>query len=164
MDTTTRTIIEFIRSIGLKIEEASITGETVLPGIDIANGGLIYDPERMLYPGDLLHEAGHLAVVPKAVRDSFDGPLDPKLDLEQSGELMAIPWSYAACLHLKIDPAIVFHPHGYHGGSQSLLDNFSEGRYIGVPMLEWTGLCFTKQEAAELGEQPFPVMKRWIRE
>jgi hypothetical protein len=68
-------------------------------------------------------------------------------------ELGAIAWSYAAALHLQLDPGVVFHEHGYRGGSQSMLENFAAGRYIGVPMLQWRGLCGNE----------YPRMLRWLR-
>jgi hypothetical protein len=40
---------------------------------------------------------------------------------------------------LKLDPAVVFYAHGYRGGSDSIPENFREGRYIGLPFLQWIG-------------------------
>ena len=76
----------------------------------------------------------------------------------------AICWSYAAALHLGIDPAIIFHPHGYRSGSDSLLENFREGRYLGVPLLQWMGLTYEPRQASERGCAPYPHMTRWLRE
>jgi hypothetical protein len=77
---------------------------------------------------------------------------------------MAIAWSYAAALHLGIDPAIVFHAGGYRGGSTALLENFGRGRYLALPTLQWLGLAYDKRRAAEAGVAPFPAMRRWLRE
>lgn len=49
--------IEFIRG-----SHAAIVGDTILSGIKVARGVLIYDQARLQFPGDRLHEAGHLAV------------------------------------------------------------------------------------------------------
>lgn len=76
---------------------------------------------------------------------------------------MAIAWSYAAVLHLKLPPAVVFHPAGYDGGAQSLLDNFAAGRYLAVPMLQWIGLACDEQHAPERGAPPYPKLIRWLR-
>ena len=54
--------------------------------------------------------------------------------------MMAIAWSYAASVHLQLDPSVVFHADGYRGGSQSLIENFTGGRYIAVPTLQWLGM------------------------
>lgn len=160
MDLTTAKIVAFLDSIGLAIQTGSVPGPSILPGIRIDQGELVFDEERMLYPGDLLHEAGHLAVLPGDVRtrqgrDAGD---------DMGNEIAAICWSYAAAVHLEIDPAVVFHEHGYRGASGSFLENFREGRYIGVPLLEWMGLTADQRQAATRGVNPYPHMLRWLRD
>lgn len=124
--------------------------QTILPGIHTVCGKLIVDECRLLYPGDLLHEAGHLAVLPAAARSSLTG------DLGEGGgeEMAAIGWSYAAALQIGIEPSVVFHSDGYRGGSEHLLQNFRRGYYLGVPFLQWIGLT----------DKRYPAMIRWVRE
>jgi hypothetical protein len=155
----TEIIIAFLREIGLPVQAGVIAGDSVLPGIQVRSGVLIYDPATLKYPGDLLHEAGHLAVKSAADRQraSDDLGADP------AEEMMAIAWSYAAALHLKFPPEVVFHPAGYQGGSRSLLDNFAAGRYLAVPMLQWLGLTLDEQQARAIGAAPYPRMKVWLR-
>lgn len=156
----TEQIATFLRAIGLEIEPRSLDETSFLPGLALENGRILVDEARMLYPGDILHEAGHLAVTPAADRHRCGG----NLAVGGGEEMGAICWSYAAALHLGIDPAIVFHPHGYRSGSDSLLENFREGRYLGVPLLQWTGLTHEPKQAAERGCPPYPHMIRWLRE
>jgi hypothetical protein len=155
----TEKIIAFLRDIGLVIRAEALGDETVLPGIKVEHGGLIYDPTKLKYPGDLLHEAGHLAVKTPADRlvCGADVGNDP------AEEMMAISWSYAAALHIGLPPEVVFHPDGYRGGSQSLLDNFAAARYLALPMLQWIGLTYDEKQARHLGVEPFPKMKLWLR-
>ncbi|MEO8042905.1 MAG: hypothetical protein ABI646_09870, partial [Acidobacteriota bacterium] len=47
-------------------------------------------------------------------------------------EATAICRSYAACMHPQIDPAVVFHEHGYRGLSKALLFTFGLGVFPGV--------------------------------
>ncbi len=164
MDDIASTIIKFVRSIGIPVTVGLVPDDTVLPGMIIQNGGLVIDPEQLLYPGDILHEAGHLAVTTPENRPMMGGALDSNSDTAASEEMMAIPWSYAACLHLGMDPKVVFHPNGYHGGGDSIIENFSQGRYFGVPMLQWIGLTVDEKNAKEKGMLPFPEMIKWIRE
>jgi hypothetical protein len=159
MDSVTLKIIAFLREIGLTVESGSLPEPTFLPGLTLHDGALIFDESRLLYPGDLLHEAGHAAVVTPDRRRTLH--LD--VGINGSEEMMAIAWSYAAALHLEIDPAVVFHPAGYHGGSDSILTNFSEQRYFGVPMLEWSGMTYDKKRALEKGVLPYPHMLLWLR-
>jgi len=153
-------IAAFLREIGLEVRSGTVGEGTALPGITIDRGILVVDEARMLYPGDLLHEAGHLAVAPPARRTAFrhDVGNDP------AEEMMAIAWSYAAALYLKIDPAIVFHADGYRGGGPSIVENFSAGHYFGVPMLDYVGMAVDIDRARREGLMPYPHMRRWLRE
>ena len=155
----TTSIIGFLRSIGLDVIERPITVATVLPGITVAHGALVVDRAAVKYPGDLLHEAGHLAVVPAVERKL----LHENVGHDGGNEMAAIAWSYAAALHLGLAPSVVFHENGYRGGANSLTENFTQRRYVGVPMLTWRGLVDPplKDEASDAG---YPTMKRWLAE
>jgi hypothetical protein len=153
------TIVAFLRDIGLEIQSGVIDGATVLPGIKVERSILIFDPAKLKFPGDLLHEAGHLAVKTPAERRqvSSDMSADP------AEEMMAIAWSYAAAVHLQLCPDLVFHPAGYGGGSESLIENFAAGHYLAVPMLQWLGLACDEKRAKETGVAPYPKMISWLR-
>ena len=158
--TATTQIIDFLRNIGLEVRAGPIEGPTVLPGITVTRGVLVFDPQKLTFPGDLLHEAGHLAVkTPMERREcTADMGNDP------AEEMMAIAWSYAAVLHLGLPPETVFHADGYRGGSESLLENFAAGRYLAVPMLQWIGLTHDEKRAKEIGSAAYPGMLRWLRD
>jgi hypothetical protein len=142
-------IAGFLDSIGLPVRAAAVPERTFLPGLHIHHGTLLVDESRLLYPGDLLHEAGHLAVMEPERRPSLAG------DVGDSGgeEMAAIAWSYAAAMHLGIPPEVVFHEDGYRGGAANLVENFTLGRPIGLPYLKWIGLA---------GDD-YPTMRRWLR-
>lgn len=150
-------IAAFLEEIGLEVRPGAVAPQAVLPGIGVEHGGLVIDEERLRYPGDILHEAGHLAVVPPERRAA------PHRDVgnDPAEEMMAIAWSYAAALHLRLDPAIVFHEDGYRGEAASLLANFQQGRYVGLPMLQWTGMAYSPGQAPS--RPAFPHMLRWLR-
>ena len=152
-------IVEFLSDIGLEVRCGSVSDSAVLPGIGVADGALVIDEARLRYPGDLLHEAGHLAVAtPERRRTIHDNVGD-----DAAEEMVAIAWSYAAALHLAIDPAIVFHEDGYRGGASDLLENFNAGRYFGVPMLQWVGMTYDEKRAKTEGATPYPKMRCWLR-
>ncbi|MGQ0617702.1 MAG: hypothetical protein ACT4PW_12060 [Acidimicrobiia bacterium] len=158
-DDVVATIIGFVGDIGLEVEAGAIDATTVLPGILVRAGVLVVDRARLRYPGDLLHEAGHLAILTPAERRSCAGALDAS----GGDEMAAIAWSYAASVHLGIDPAVVFHGDGYRGGAQALVDNFTEGRTIGVPLLQWFGMTLDSRPAERAGVWPYPAMLLWTR-
>jgi len=94
-------------------------------------------------------------VTPAAERALLDDAMQGSAGAELTGEVEAIAWTYAACAHLRIDPAIVFHAGGYRGHSQGLLFGFSMGVYPGAHGLVLAGM------AAPGG---YPRMVRWVRE
>jgi len=159
-DSTLTSIVAFLNGIGLPVEYTEISEPTFLPGIHACRGALLADPAKLTWPGDLLHEAGHLALLTPAERLDLTGNLGD----DGGNEVGAIAWSYAAALHISLDPAVVFHPGGYHEGSGTLLEAFATGRYIGLPILQWRGLCLDAANARQSGLLPYPHMLRWLRE
>ncbi len=152
MDETTQRIFDFLVEIGLPIEEHDIPETTFLPGISVREGVLRFDPSRLKYPGDLLHEAGHLAILPPSERRRVSGHVGS----DGGYEMAAIAWSFAASRHLGLPLDVLFHPDGYKGDSACLAENFSEGRYIGVPILVWRGMTGTN------GGSVYPRMIHWL--
>jgi len=156
-------VLDFLKKIGIDSERRAITETTFLPGIKIEAGRLVVDVEKLAYPGDLLHEAGHIAVTPGEGRlHMFD---DVKNDsLATSLEIVAILWSFAALRYLNLPTAFVFHEGGYKGQSQWFIEQFESGSYIGLPLLQWMGMTFDEKKAAEQNVPPFPVMLKWLRD
>ena len=146
----TEQIAQFLRTIGISVEAANFSAGAVVPGILIKGGSLLVDEALLAWPGDLLHEAAHLAMALPKRRSA----INENAGEDGGEELGAIAWSWAALLHLGLDPEIVFHSGGYRGGSLNLIDNFQHGRYIGVPFLRWIGLT---------GDD-YPVMIKWLRD
>ena len=147
-------ILEFVERAGLEVRREVIAGETFLPGLRISGGVLVVDEARLLYPGDMLHEAGHLAVMTPEERAGCDG------DVGADGgmEMAAIAWSYAAALEIGLAPEVVFHGEGYKSGGNAIVENFAAGRYVGVPLLQWFGMTNDPQ-----GAVVFPRMAVWVR-
>ena len=143
-------IAAFFGEIGLPHRFAPLPGPTFLPGVAIQAGVLTIDREKLLYPGDLLHEAGHMAVLTPEERAALDGDAGP----DGGMEMAAIAWSYAAALHVGLPVEAVFHDEGYKGGAGVLRESFAAGRYIGVPLLEWMDLT---------PRGKFPAIERWLR-
>jgi hypothetical protein len=162
-DPLTARIAGFLGEVGIPVEPAEVA-DSFLPGVALDRGGLLVDERRLAHPGDLLHEAGHLAAAPAWARPSLSGTIDvPDLDTSNL-EWAAIPWSYAAALAIGIDPTVVFHGGGYRGHSPGLLATFAAGVPIGVHLLEEAGMTATGPRAAALGVEPYPHMLRWLRD
>src|ERR1700720_947201 len=156
-DPLTERLASFVRSIGIDVRTATLPEKTVLPGLDIRHGAILVDETRGTHPGDILPEAGHLAVTDPAERNA------PTLSPSGGDEMTSIAWSYAALRHLALDPAIVFHADGYKGEAAAIIENFTAGHYFGVPMLQFYGMAVEPRRSVETGAEPYPHMLRWLR-
>ncbi len=151
-------ICAFVQEIGIAVRIAPIAGRTFVPGMDVHQGGLRIDPEVAAYPGDLLHEAGHIAVIEQPRRAAVsDVGTDP------AEEMAAIAWSVAAARACGVPLAVLFHPHGYRGGSQALIDAFAGDGSVGTPLLAWWGMTECPKPGEQPGARAFPAMARWLR-
>jgi hypothetical protein len=151
-------IYAFLAEIGISVSETTLSQSTFVPGILIDKGRLLVDPEKLLYPGDLLHEAGHIAVTLPAERVLLHKDVTLGRPDKQGDELAVILWTYAACLRIGIPAAVVFHPAGYKGESEWLLGMFAQETYVGLPLLVWMGM--TLDQRVEGG---FPQITSWLR-
>jgi hypothetical protein len=155
--------VDFLRSIDIPVHFRSFDGKSFLPGISIVNGEIVVDREKLKYPGDILHEAGHIAVVPASERSTLNEETIIQREQREAEEMMVIAWSYAACVHLGIEAEFVFHDEGYKGGGSYIADSFKSGQYFGVPMLQWVGMAVEKKNEAEPGKPVYPAMLQWLR-
>ncbi|WP_118974736.1 hypothetical protein [Taibaiella koreensis] len=155
--------IAFIRSIGIPVDFCTLSGDTFLPGLQIEHGHIRVDRDRLRHPGDILHEAGHIAVVPPEERQQLCGDTIAQRDNRAAEEMMAIAWSFAACKHLSLDPGFVLHDEGYQGGGSTIVAEFESGHTFGVPMLQWAGMTAEPRQAEALGRAPYPLMTCWLR-
>lgn len=145
----------FLSERGIPSRFQTLDGACFLPGLEIQNGTLLIDSEQLKWPGDILHEAAHIALNPPSKRAALSG----KLEVSPADEMAALAWSYAAAVALEIDPHIVFHQGGYKNGGAQLVSQFGDvaaGRSMvapGVPMLQWYRMS-----------RNFPEMTSWLRD
>lgn len=184
-------IVTFLRDIGFDVEFGAGAHNGFLPGVNIHAGVIHVDPDTLVGPGDLLHEAGHMAVLPKRFRSGLGSdldadmhrlieeevgpgmPVDPILAVpKQQGEFMAQAWSYAAALHIGVPPACIFFPgshkhHDYEG--QHPMERWIEsGTHYGPMALARVGMTGPAGLfAMMIGDNrlpPYPIMSRWVQE
>jgi hypothetical protein len=147
----------FLQQIGIAIEAGPV-GESVLPGMTVLRGRVRVDPEIAAYPGDLLHEAGHVAVSDPATRDSIE-----TVEPDPGDEMAAIAWSVAAARACGTALETLFFDGGYKGNAAALRAAFAGSGMVGVPMLAWFGMTAEPRRAEEWGAPAFPAMTRWLR-
>ncbi|QHS59398.1 hypothetical protein [Chitinophaga agri] len=153
--------VAFLNEVGIQTSFRSIGEESFLPGLLIENGNIVIDKDSLQHPGDILHEAGHIAVVPSVDRPRLTAETIIKRKDREAEEVMAIAWSYAACMHLGIDPAYVFHIDGYRGGSHDIMESCGKNEYIGMFMLQSVGMAKAGKKGR--GGISNPHITNWLR-
>ncbi len=148
------TILNFINEIGIKSSLHTIEENTFLPGLKIHYGTLLIDLDQIKHPGDILHEAGHLALMDHEELSSISGNVMEGKDPATDVEMAVMIWSYAASIHLDLSPEIVFHSDGYKGESEMIIQSYESGNFFGLPILVWMELCTYES---------FPKMNKWTR-
>ena len=96
-------MVDFLNEIGIPTVFDTLNEPTFLPGVLIDSGSMRVDQSKLAYPGDLLHEAGHIAVSKpedriKMVGDAGGGGM--------GDEIAAMLWSFAAVKALNLPEEI----------------------------------------------------------
>ena len=157
-------LVDFLNGIGICAQEGAVPADSFLPGLRIVDGRLIYDRIALRWPGDLLHEAGHIATVPAALRAGLNDALADALASPHGGEAEATAWAFAALTHLHLPLSVLFHDGGYRGNSAGLMLTYSAGVYLGCHGLVQAGMALNAADAARAGVQPYPHLIRWLRQ
>ena len=173
-------MIRFLSGIGITVQqESNVNG--FIPGVDIRKGAVLaFNAAQMEGVGDLLHEAGHLAVIPSMFRGEVFGDIDAALmeasseyvkthpimipgtyeedpvirALIQASEQEAIAWSYAAALEIGIEPTVVFHPKSFGGDNEEVLLGLQIKQHAGI-----NGMSAARMTTRQM----FPKMIRWMQ-
>ncbi|MFC3034387.1 hypothetical protein ACFOEE_17915 [Pseudoalteromonas fenneropenaei] len=163
MDPIVKKLTDFLATIAIPFELRSIECATFLPGLCLEHGKLLIDLDKLKYPGDILHEAGHIAVCEPKERHLLHGDVfkfgtqhGRKPGNMHGEEMAATAWAVAAIQYLQLPLELVFHEAGYRGASNNLIEAFARGDGFGFPLLNaW---LMTDEERG------YPHMQRWVRE
>lgn len=180
----TRAILVFLQDIGLPVEQATLGNDTFLPAVRVCSGGLVVDVEHA-FPGDVLHEAGHLAVAPARYRHLADGNLKAlnlalTRHLQEHGEgLMTYPedplcraclqadeqsataWQYAAAQHLGLPDRWLFPVNSYEGEPEVVLRGLKASNYMGINGLQAAGWTLVRANPAR-SLPVYPQLAFWL--
>ena len=80
--------LDFLAEVGIGVRLREDEESQSIEGLSIREGQVVIDPQVPIWPGDLLHEAGHVAVVPPETRPSLS-----HVRRVLAEERMAIAWS-----------------------------------------------------------------------
>lgn len=181
MNAIITSIVDFLRSIGLRVEYGKVPSRSFAVGVAIVRGGLVVSPRAS--PSCLLHEAGHLAITPTRYRGWMTGNLDlgsiermiadytarrAQFALDDSDLLYravvscsdpeASAWAWAAGKHLGIHEEDVIRDSDYDGGGASVRLGLRIRRYPGINGLRFAGMCERR------GAGSYPTMLKWLQD
>lgn len=179
MDEVARVLV-FLREIGIPCEiEHGARG--FAEGVRIDAGALLVDPACSL--STLLHEAGHLAIVPGRYRGWMSGNLYAGMrrmlqDVQANGaepdsllwravvqcsDPEATAWAWAAGRHLGIQPEIIIADEDYDNCGDSVRLGLKTGHYLGINGLQHAGFCIVRANAYRPEQAVFPRLNFWTQ-
>lgn len=179
-------VVEFVRGLGIAVavctDEAA--AESFLPNVEILDGGLVVRPG--VFPGDILHEAGHLATMPAQFRPLATGqlreafaamsryleanpmglatyPEDPVArGVMQCSDPEATAWQFAAGQHLGMPDEWLFPLGSYAGDAVAVLLSLKAGGHMGINGLQAAGWTLNRANPFRPNIPVFPQLAFWL--
>ena len=171
--------VDFLRNIGLELIEAD-GASGFLDTIRIDAGKLYYQP-GITSPANLLHEAGHLAVLPKQYRmragecvddiihemcEEMGEALAANPDLSpdapemraimQAGETEATAWAFAAGRAIGLPDHVIIEDEDYDGEGEGIRFGLALNAYVGINGIVRGGMCQSVKA--------YPTMIKWLQD
>lgn len=173
----------FLERIGITVK-IDLDANGFLPGVRIKGRTILVREASDKLAGDVLHEAGHIAVMPSLLVDKLEGNSESPEIIQaisawfddhpdsmnypespvgramlQCGETEATAWSYAAAHAAGVDTLTPFRK-GFDGQGHFIRLQFSLGRHLGIHGLAASGMTDLPMRG---GDYAFPKMKRWLQ-
>lgn len=167
--------VDFLREIGISTEP-SANSKGFLENIRIDHGILFYNPDHAT-AANILHEAGHLAVLPSKLRHKtgndldetfihlgdimdqafdMDNPDSPEMRaLLQCGETEATAWAWAAGKAIGLPEEIIIEDQDYDNSGADMRIALSLNCYFGINGLV-AGYMATSVKT-------YPTLTRWLQ-
>jgi hypothetical protein len=177
MESNKQKVVTFLNSIGIRTVPGKIPVTSFLPTIRIRRGTLFYGQKALA--ADLLHEAGHIAIVPKKYRLLCNGDMEKSVSriweiackagethdpdapiaraIMQASECEAIAWSWAAGQHLGLreEAIITNYKHHFNGEGREIRTCLKMRCHFGINGLRAAGMIESVKT--------FPQMTHWVQ-
>lgn len=174
--------IGFIRHIGLDVVEGRPNDEPAFNPDSYVwmHQGTLYVDRAKSHYGDLLHEAGHLAVLPSFARERATGDVDEscgpliRVWMEENGDKLlqwpedpiaraciqcgdheAIAWSYAAAVAIGVEPYACFE-NGFPD------EEARTSAWMGCQMKQFMGINGLRAGGFFQRVKDYPQMEKWL--
>lgn len=172
--------MDFLNGIGLPI--SVVPGATAfLELIRVVEGRLEIDPACSV--SNVLHEAGHLAIMPSQFRHLMTGDLDEgtrlmfdeinKMGLEpdhplsraamQASESEATAWAWAVGEHLEIPPEVIILDSDYEKDGAGVRFMLMARQYLGIHGLMHAGFCVARANSRR-NLPVYPKLAYWLQQ
>lgn len=171
-----RLIATELAAIGIEAEERS-HASGFLDGIRIEKGRILYSPDAP--PSNLLHEAGHLAIMPTAFRhlaedrlsqvfaamgdalqrrmDETGNPDDPLIRaIMQCSDMEATAWAWAFGVRVGLPHEIIILDEEYGGDGDGVRMQVSHNMYMGINGLRAAGMVQSVRA--------YPQLCKWLQD
>ena len=173
-------VMAFLNDIGIQTVFGEVPKDSFLREVAVVHGGLVVTPHAK--PSAVLHEAGHLALIPGQHRHKAHGDLfavinevlneewdDPccegAIAAIQCGDLEATAWAWAAGLSLGLEGRDIIMDPEFSNTGRSLRTALNAKAYCGINGLAAAGLCVVKSpELSKASGLPiYPELARWVQ-
>lgn len=163
-------VIDFIEGIGIKVIITDNLNNPFIDDVQIVNGDIHIKQTTQV--SNILHEAGHLAIIPANLRNLANGDLDEcfesifkltsHLDPEhpiqraliQCSDTEATAWAWALGKNLGIPEELIIRDEDYEGEGGSIRLMLKSKCYFGINGLAASGMTSIND---------FPKMKVWTQ-
>lgn len=178
-------VLSFLNEIGIEARwEVGASG--FVPGVRITNGVLAVDPHCQV--ADVLHEAGHIAIMPRRYRHMLNGDIAPaikaawedasRIDPHPEAPLMrallqcsdpeATAWAWAAGMHLGLASKEIIpdtdDPRIYGGDAAGVRLAHELNHSIGAHGLAAAGFCQVGMFNKYNPKPKYPKLAFWTQE
>jgi hypothetical protein len=176
-------VLTFLAGIGIPCELASAGAHVkgFLEGVQIRSGGLLISLGARV--SNVLHEAGHLAILPSRFRPLAQDDVDAivtsmmnQVDVShpdapevraamRAGDPEATAWAWAAGIHLGLAPELIIGDEEYDGTGASIRLALRMRAYAGIQGLQHAGFCAARPGPYQraLGLPAYPQLARWVQ-
>lgn len=179
-----QSVVNFLNNIGLKTiitQEKSYFQQTFLNNVLIKNGELLINQNTKI--SDLLHEAGHLAVLHpqyrKFANNDISGVIQKMITeinvLQKENQKYqycedecATAWAYAVGVHLNLDNKMIIEKKQYGGTGKDVIFALKNNCHRGIKELQYAGFCVQQSSAKllkEFADLPvYPQLAKWVQD
>lgn len=173
-------VLDFLGHLGLPVHAVSRVPEgSFMATVFIRDGGLEVLPQATV--ADVLHEAGHLAVIPsrfrtyaqddvdQAIERMFEALADEADDTPlmtaamHAGETEATAWAWAVGCYLGLPSDVIIQDADYDGTGADIRTALTHGAYQGIQGIGHAGFCARGARDRAQGRPTFPTLAYWLQ-